>query len=157
MRLTFNNNPIEEQVKKLTREREELQATVDSQEISPADVDRMNAERDQLAKTLNLMRTQLDDINKAVWNDEIALQKKMDALERSAEKFNAMLYKLDLLSSSDSRYSCLSKELELYVQHSRPENMVSVDLKHQVKVWVSVILIVAGPSSLYSKLQGPTF
>lgn len=123
----------EEHLKKLSVEREELVALVDGQELSPSDVDRMNAERDQLAKTLFLLSQQLDEVNKNVWNEEIGLQKKMDALERATDKLNAFLYKLDLLGSKDSRYSSVSKEIELFLQQGRPESMVSVDLRNQVK------------------------
>lgn len=124
----------EETVKKLTVEREQLAATVDAQEISPADVDRMNAERDQLAKSLALMNQQLDTVNKNVWNDEIALQKKMDSLERTCDRVNTLLYKLELLGSTDPRYASVCKEIELFVQQSRPESMVSVNLRNKVKV-----------------------
>ncbi|KAJ3367615.1 kinetochore-associated Ndc80 complex subunit ndc80 [Kappamyces sp. JEL0680] len=124
---------VEGKKQKLQEICKSLQEEFESSEISPADVDRMNAERDQLAKTLSLMTHQLDEVTKAVWNEEIALQKKMDALERSADKFNALLYKLDLLGSTDVRFACVSKELELYVQQSRPESMVSVSLKQKVK------------------------
>jgi kinetochore protein NDC80 len=130
----------EENVKKLSMEREALSATVDAQELSPADVDRMNAERDQLAKSLAGMSKQLDAVTKDIWNEEIALQKKMDALERSCDKFNTLLYKLDLLGSTDPKYDCLKQEIELFVQQSRPESMVSVSLREKVKV-SSLILI----------------
>lgn len=124
----------EENVKKLSAEREALSATVDSQELSPADVDRMNAERDQLAKSLAGMSKQLDIVTKDIWNEEIALQKKMDTLERSCDKFNTLLYKLDLLGSKDPKYNCVKQEIELFVQQSRPESMVSVSLRQKVKV-----------------------
>jgi len=123
----------ENQVKQLSVEREELQKQVDAQEISPQDVDRMNAERDQLAKTLSVMSNSLDTVTKTIWNEEISLQKKMDSLERSCDKFNTLLYKLDLLGSKKPKYSCLKQELELFVQQSRPEAMVSVPLVPKVK------------------------
>lgn len=127
----FENS--EETVKKLTAEREKLSAIVDAQELSPADVDRMTAERDQLAKNLAAMSEQLDQINKAVWNKEIAIQKKMDQLERTSEKFNSLLYQLDLLDNTSTKYACLSKELELNIQQSRMETMVSINLRKEAK------------------------
>lgn len=137
-------------VKTLAMERERLAAVVDAQELSPADVDRMNAERDQLAKSLSHLSTQLDTVTKQVWNEEIALQKKMDTLERGVDRFNGLLYKLDLLGSTDTRYRCVSKELELFVQQSRPESMVSVNLARHVKV--VKYLTLACPSILYREL-----
>lgn len=122
-------------MKKLTKEREGLQGAVDAQELSPADVDRLNAERDQLAKSLALTSQNLDTITKQVWAQEIALQKKMDVLERSVDKVNALLYKLEVLGNTDPHMSCLSRDIEVFVQQSRPESMVSVNLRGQVKVW----------------------
>ncbi|KAJ3271869.1 kinetochore-associated Ndc80 complex subunit ndc80 [Terramyces sp. JEL0728] len=130
----------EETVKNLTSERAHLNATVDAQELSPTDVDRMNAERDQLSKNLQKLSVQLDDINKAVWNKEIAVQKKMDSLERSCEKFNSLLYKLDLLGRSNPKFSALSQELKIDVQQSKVDAMVSINLRKQVKPSLFVLI-----------------
>jgi kinetochore protein NDC80 len=125
---------IEETVKKLTKEREALQETVDAQDLSPADVDRLNAERDQLAKSLALTSQNLDTVTKQVWTQEIALQKKMDILERCVDKVNALLYKIEVLGSKDPMLESVSREIEIFVQQSRPDSMVSVNLRGQVKV-----------------------
>lgn len=125
---------IEETVKKFTKEREALQETVDAQDLSPADVDRLNAERDQLAKSLALTSQNLDTVTKQVWTQEIALQKKMDILERCVDKVNALLYKLEVLGSKDPMLESVSREIEIFVQQSRPDSMVSVNLRGQVKV-----------------------
>lgn len=69
---------LESDVNTLAQEKIELQATVDAQEISPADVDRMNSERDQLVKSLEIVSSKLDEINKEIWDSEIQIQKKMD-------------------------------------------------------------------------------
>lgn len=69
---------LESDVNTLAQEKIELQETVDCQEISPADVDRMNSERDQLVKSLELVSSKLDEINKQIWDNEIQIQKKMD-------------------------------------------------------------------------------
>ena len=118
----------------MTEERSALTTTVENQEISPADVDRMNAERDQLSNTLKITGEQLDKVNKVVWSKEISVQKQMDSLERACERYNTLLYQLDLLGNTSTRFESLSKELELFIQQSRPESMVSVNLQKKVKV-----------------------
>jgi kinetochore protein NDC80 len=125
---------VEQTVKSLTAERANLTAQVEAQEISASDVDRMNAERDQLAKSVTIVCDQLDQVNKAVWNKEISIQKRMDTLERLVENFNTLLYQLDLLGNDIARYSCMSEELELYIQESQPEKMVSINLRRESKV-----------------------
>lgn len=151
-RLFFNlhQKTLEETVKKLTKEREALQATVDAQDLSPADVDRLNAERDQLAKSLALTSQNLDTVTKQVWAQEIALQKKMDVLERCVDKVNALLYKLEVLGSTDPHLESLSRDIEVFVQQSRPESMVSVNLRGQVKVFGQIVSV---PADQYSVLS----
>lgn len=72
----------------LYSEKQELTKVVDSQELSPADVDRMNATRDQLATSLATCRENLDNINQSVWKSEIAVQKNMDMLEKKVQEFS---------------------------------------------------------------------
>ena len=72
------SNAKETDCSNLQEEKINLQATVDAQEISPADVDRMNSERDQLVKSLEVVGNKLDEVNKDIWEKEIGIQKKMD-------------------------------------------------------------------------------
>ncbi len=116
---------IESNTEELYREKQALQETIDQQELSPADVDRMNAERDQLSSSLNLTRDNLDSATKRVWQGEITLQKTMDRLETGVHEFNNLLHKLDTLNSE---YSGLNRELELNISAKRQSEMVSIDL-----------------------------
>ncbi|KAI8900481.1 HEC/Ndc80p family-domain-containing protein [Globomyces pollinis-pini] len=131
--LTQESTNSEEMVKKLTEERIALTSQVENQELSPSDVDRMIAERDQLKKTLELTGSQLDSSNKAVWNKEIAVQKQMDILERRVQRYNTLLYELDLLENDNPKYQHLSKELEIFMHQTKPESMVSVNLRKEAK------------------------
>ncbi|EGF78856.1 hypothetical protein BATDEDRAFT_90028 [Batrachochytrium dendrobatidis JAM81] len=122
-----------EEIACLTNEKTELQQTVDAQDISPADVDRMNAERDQLALSLQTVSTKLETANKIVWEKEIALQKRMDQLEKVVQDYNSQAFKLGLIGSRSADLAPLAKELELYIQADTQDHMVSVDLKGVVK------------------------
>ena len=57
----------------------------------------------------------------------------MDDLERAVDKVNGLLYKLELLGSKNPAYACVSMEIKLFVQQSRAESMVSVNLPNVVK------------------------
>ena len=72
------NSNIETDCSNFQAEKIQLQQTVDAQEISPADVDRMNSERDQLIKSLEVVSAKMDELNKDIWEREIGIQKKMD-------------------------------------------------------------------------------
>ncbi|KAH9269945.1 hypothetical protein BASA83_007931 [Batrachochytrium salamandrivorans] len=123
----------EDELAQVTAEKIELQQIVDAQEISPADVDRMNAERDQLAFSLQTVSTKLESANKAVWEKEIALQKRMDQLEKVVQDYNSHAFKLGLVGSHSAELAHVSKELELHIQADTQSRMVSVDLKGVVK------------------------
>lgn len=68
----------EAELEKLFSEKAELQKAVDSQEISPADVDRMNSERDALSLSLAQLAEKQEEINQRVWDKEIVTQREMD-------------------------------------------------------------------------------
>lgn len=119
-------------ISQLNVEKQKLQNIIDAQELSPADVDRLNAERDQLTKSLEACRMNLDELNKTVWQGEITLQKTMDQLEKGVREFNTQIYKLGLIGS-DSPFDGLCNELELDINASNPLEMVNIDLARVFK------------------------
>ena len=61
-----------------SNEKSKLQHIVDTQEVSPADVDRMNAERDQLSRhieDLSEKNQQLDVMRQCLSSEETYLRK----------------------------------------------------------------------------------
>lgn len=76
-----------------------MQEIVDSQELSPVDVDRMNAERDQLNKNLESFSEKIEDINKIIWEREIHCQKKGDEV----------LLNIECISPSLTVLTCLNR------------------------------------------------
>ncbi|KAJ1557470.1 kinetochore-associated Ndc80 complex subunit ndc80, partial [Cladochytrium tenue] len=68
----------ERELESTRAEKDQLQKTVDLQEISQADVDRMVAEREQLVKTRQALADKTDAQNNELWKKEIDLQKMLD-------------------------------------------------------------------------------
>ena len=124
----------QETMERLQNENKVLSRRVEKQELSPSDVERMTSERDNLSKNIKLVNAKLDDLNTQVWNKEILIQKTMDSLEKLVEKFNTILYKLDLINNSDEKLACLRNEIELFLIQTKTKDMVSQDLRNQVKV-----------------------
>ncbi|RKO85028.1 HEC/Ndc80p family-domain-containing protein [Blyttiomyces helicus] len=122
----------EKEIASATEERAALQHTVDSQEVSPADVDRMNAENEQLAKTLADIATKLELGNQAVWKSEIELQKKMDQIEKLVQDYNACAYRLGLYRAETAE-PVLAAELEINPAASRPQDITSIDMRNAAK------------------------
>ena len=124
---------LESECINMKNEKEQMQHCVDSQEISPADVDRMNSERDQLVKALSTTSQKMDTFNSDIWEKEIQIQKKMDLLEKLVQNYNSRAFKLEVLGSEIPEFGQVKHELELHIHAARPEKMVSVDLKNAAK------------------------
>ncbi|KAI8827943.1 HEC/Ndc80p family-domain-containing protein [Chytriomyces cf. hyalinus JEL632] len=130
----------ESELDKQTIEKNELTSIVDNQELSPADVDRMTSEREQLVRTLEALAAKSEETNKTFWEKEMAVQKQMDALEKCVQKFNTLAYDVGFLSrggagsrEEDQDTKGVNFELELNFSGKKAEDMVSVDLQAKIK------------------------
>ncbi|KAJ3392143.1 kinetochore-associated Ndc80 complex subunit ndc80 [Lobulomyces angularis] len=122
----------ETELEKVLNEKNSLQQVVDSQEISPADVDRMNAERDQLQSTLIQLSNKQEEVNKRVWEKEIEIQKEMDKLDKLIKAFNDSSFQLGLSDPSADGDGKIY-ELILNFHASKTDEMLNLDLKNVVK------------------------
>ncbi len=103
---------------------------MEAQLISPADVDRMHAERDSLTKSLEVVSAKLQALSQSVWESEMTAQKRMDSVEKYVQLFNGYSYKLGL--------NKVAGELHVDMQAAVMEDMLSIRLESQLKVggWV---------------------
>ncbi|RUS17108.1 HEC/Ndc80p family-domain-containing protein [Endogone sp. FLAS-F59071] len=130
--------PTEVELEKLNQEKAQLQVQVDAQEISPADVDRMTAEREQLAKNLEAIQSKIDEIQRHFWEKEIAWQKKHDVVgillvEKAIQDYNTLAYRIGLIPSTSPYAQGVNFEIEFSPHATRPEHMISVDLRNVIK------------------------
>eukprot|EP00842_Homolaphlyctis_polyrhiza_P002313 jgi/Hompol1/3082/HPOL_001557-RA len=119
----------EKEMQRMETEKHNLQVIVEAQQTSQADIDRMNAERDQLRHTLDTVGKKLDEANKLVWDKEIASQKMMDQLDRVVYDYNTHARSLSIIGSKLPELQPIARELEIDTKATRMESMVSVDLK----------------------------
>ncbi|ORX94356.1 hypothetical protein K493DRAFT_203556, partial [Basidiobolus meristosporus CBS 931.73] len=131
--LTEEVQSKEQELGQLEEEKADLQRQVDEQEISMTDVERMNAERDQLSKNLNTANSRLEEINKTSWEKEIETQKKLDDVERVIQEFNSFAYKLGLIPSDSPYANGIEFDIKLNQHATRVEEMVSVDIKNVIR------------------------
>ncbi|KAK9767830.1 kinetochore-associated Ndc80 complex subunit ndc80, variant 2 [Basidiobolus ranarum] len=123
----------EQEFAQLEEEKATLQKQVDEQEISMTDVERMNAERNQLSKNVNTANMRLEEINKTSWEKEIETQKKLDDVERVIQEFNSFAYKLGLIPSESPYANGIEFDIKLNQHATRVEDMVSVDIKNVIR------------------------
>lgn len=110
-----------------------MQAQVDAQQISPADVDRMTSEREQLSKSLDAVNAKIEAVSNTAWEREIAVQKKLDAVERILQDYHSLGYRLGLIPRTAPNAKGINFELEINPGAPRPENMLSVDLRGVIR------------------------
>lgn len=68
-------------------QRAALQAQVDAQDICPEDIDRMNADKDQLVRTLESLNQAKEEAFKIFWDRELQVQKKLDIVQKPPPLF----------------------------------------------------------------------
>lgn len=63
------------QVESLKQEQARLQHILVNQKFSPADVERINRERNELQQTITSLSANLEEAEQHMWNEEIAFAK----------------------------------------------------------------------------------
>lgn len=59
----------------LKQERTRLQHILENQKFTPADIDRINRERNELQQTVHSLNRSLEEVEQLVWNEEVNLSK----------------------------------------------------------------------------------
>lgn len=132
MGLQGDLNQMETEINKLSAERNSCQQIVDSQGISPEDVDRMTAEQEQLKRGLELASQKMAEVSQSLWDKEIEIQKKMDLLEKYVHEYNSYIYMIGFAHNS-SVPKPMSMDLELNANANSADTMVSVNLTEMAR------------------------
>lgn len=120
----------ESELNAVNQEIARLQEIIENQEVSPQDVIRMNAERDQLQNTLDMIRAKQEEYNTSIWKMEIEINKFLHKMDKTFKKFNDLALNIDLAKTASFPEEF---ELKLNVLGVTPEEMSSLDLKEKVK------------------------
>lgn len=81
-------------------EKEALQAAVDRQGLTPADIDRMTTERDKLSKGLLAISARVAETRAKLSEREAAATSALEALERAVARYNTLAYQIGLVPAS---------------------------------------------------------
>ncbi|KAH8146461.1 uncharacterized protein LAJ45_09407 [Morchella importuna] len=77
-----------------------LQAAVDRQGLTPADIDRMTTERDKLSKGLSAISARVAETRVKLSEREAAATSALEALERAVARYNTLAYQIGLVPAS---------------------------------------------------------
>lgn len=128
-------------------EKAELQAAVDRQGLTPADIDRMNSEREKLTKGLSALSVRISETRQKLLEREAAATSALEGLERAVARYNTLAYQIGLLPSSAPNTGGREFELtivplagqedtKLLVDAAtgyQPAGVVGRDLRHEVR------------------------
>lgn len=97
------------------QERQNIQQAVDRQGLNIQDIDRMNTERERLAKSHEDAVALLDEVNKKVLEKEVETARKLEDLEISVKRYNSLGYQMSLIPSTAVNAKGADYELSLNI------------------------------------------
>ena len=147
-KLAIVNNKLREQaalaeadVEQLAGQRLELQARVDAQDISAADVEKMNSTHETLLKQLETAVQASEEASARLLEQEKATQVVADAVDRAIQAYNTLGYKIGVIPATAQNAGGVDFEVELVDPvefgrtwlNSRPDQLVRANLRGGVR------------------------
>lgn len=115
------------------KEKEGLTETLDKQEISTYEVQKMGHERKMLEESLMGLAEQKESLQREIWDQEMLLAKDLDATEKHVQSFNEAAMKLGLFPATSKNANGTDFNLKLISSASMHREMTSLDLTKSVK------------------------
>ncbi|KAL8637329.1 MAG: hypothetical protein Q9228_005387 [Teloschistes exilis] len=108
-------------LKAAEQERTDLQASVDRQGITIADIDSMNIERERLQKSSESTALKLEETKKRSADKETEVNALLEDLERHVETYNNLCYRIGLIPSTAANAKGQDFELRLATSTHSPQ------------------------------------
>jgi kinetochore protein NDC80 len=119
-------------IKSVNHEIDALRERVDSQELSPEDVKRMIAERDQLQQAQGQASENRQVLQRRVWESEMALRDRVQALEDSSRAYNGVAEDLKLVPSTARNARGRNLALEVDVRARKRDGLLKTDVRKDI-------------------------
>ncbi len=125
----------------LEKEKQHIESQIAAQGLTPGDIDKMNAERDKLAKALDSISVRIEEANRVVNEKDQKAQSTLDSLDRVIQKYNTGCYRIGVIPST-SRNCPKGMNFEVYLENplseenlgQRPDVLLKgIDLRHVSK------------------------
>lgn len=100
-----------EELLEIDSTKEDLQAKVKAQGLTPADIDKMNNERENLGRLIEKTATSLQAMSEIISEREVQAQGQLDTLDSLVHKYNAAVYTHSLPTPTINFDATLSDEL----------------------------------------------
>lgn len=93
----------EKELKEIQISKEELQQKIKEQGLLPADIDRINSEREKLGRSLEKVNSSLEEMTKICDEKESTAQTALESLEGHIQKYTSSIYRLGILSDENNK------------------------------------------------------
>ncbi|ANB15685.1 Ndc80p [Sugiyamaella lignohabitans] len=95
-RLTLELENAGKELRVIQEEKASLQDQIAAQGLTPNDIDRMNAEREKLIKSLEQLESRQEEMTKQMNESELLTQNAFDEMETQLQKYHKDLYKVGI-------------------------------------------------------------
>lgn len=124
---------LEKELVDVELQRTSLQGHVDAQDIRPEDIDKMNAEKEMLCKTIETLNQAKEETSKIFWDREVQVQKRMDSVEKLIQEYNFGCEKSGLVPIEAHNSQGLRFELSFNQHALRYDQMLDLDIKEHIQ------------------------
>ena len=105
----------EAEMAEVEADRSELQRKVDEQGLSVQDIDRMNTERDRLAKGVESTQQRIEETKERTSKKEAETGAKLDELEGAVQRYNGLGYQVGIIPSAAHNAKGYDYEIRLNI------------------------------------------
>ncbi|CCX12478.1 Similar to Probable kinetochore protein ndc80; acc. no. Q5B3B1 [Pyronema omphalodes CBS 100304] len=145
---------VEKQLQQTEQEKQSLEAKVNAQGFTPADLDRINAEEERHRTALQQMAARLAGIHEKLITHETAAEEKLSQLEDAVSRYNALAYKIGIIPSTAPKAQGQDFEAQiipltrpvtpgvprlLSESGYAPSQLLNLDLRNVVKPYLEVL------------------
>jgi len=110
-----------------------LQHTLNNQELSAGDVERMKHEKKELQKAKEQLEKSRDYFDQQIWEKEMQYAKKHEETEKHIREYNEVARKLKLIPPSAENANGIDFEMHFNPLSQRPDQRAHVDFKGTIK------------------------
>ncbi|XP_067051748.1 kinetochore protein NDC80 homolog isoform X2 [Acropora muricata] len=110
-----------------------LQNTLNNQELSAADVERMKHEKRELQKTVEQLEKNRDYFDQQIWEKEMQYAKNHEESEKHIREYNEMARKLKLIPPTAENAKGFDFEMHFNPHSLRPDQGALTDFKGTIK------------------------
>ncbi|KJE89085.1 hypothetical protein CAOG_00634 [Capsaspora owczarzaki ATCC 30864] len=117
----------------LHQDRAQLQAQIDAQDMSPADVERITKERQQVDEALRAAVVAREEMERIAWEREMQVTRKIAEMEQMISAYNKLAETLMIIPTDAVNADGVDFEIQLNMNGSNPHSVLNVDVNEHAR------------------------